>query len=714
MNGEALGDGIVASDLIRQNTFLYSKHILSNTFPCVIDGLKKVKRRIIYRQPPDETFGGMKLVSNTIAIHPYGDASIYDAACRMTDTFRNTFPLLHLIGKGGSYSGDTAASARYTEFKLTDFCRDVFISGTNFKTIPMEPTEDLTGMEIQYFIPKLPTALLISNESIGFGYSSRNVPMKFENVCDLVIDFLSCPNKVVWDYTKLAKLFSPCLPIKVHVCNEHELITAYSQGVFDAPVETEGLYVISSNNSVLFRTVSFGVSPSAIRSNLTAAIRDKNHWLMQMDASFDAFSEDKNYIDFRITIKRGGNIFDLIENIKGILRLRSSTHINSNFTFNDKLVPIDPPGVIKMWYKERYRSIFSAKKHRQQELQLVRMRLEAYLIICEHVDEVIGIIKTLSVNDIYKTLKKSFGLSTRQCEMILNANLQILMKTKRDELEDRLAKTVAELDAIVDSFKSIDSEMIGDIKALKKKYKTDSTFVSSESKYIGCLIIGELGIMQIDNTSAIVDTGKLFSGVNLRFLPYHSSVKMIKFGKQSNSFNRLPELPLTSNASGISVQYKTKSHLFIRGNGKSQCLPDTTMITANKSVVNHISDKPLVVTSAGRITKAPEDLFVGRKHASNVLYAFDLINGVDKYIVISVNAAHPNVVRLQEVDLKTRVLLSAAGETAVVAVVADGTNDVVVNLPEFHKYSIMHITDIQKNVRKGKLYDMNTRLLAKA
>lgn len=707
-----MSDEILASDIIKSNTGEYAKHILINLFPNVVDGLKKVRRRILYTQPHDDSFSGLQLISNTIRIHPFGDSSIYDAACNMTEDFRFTFPLLTLIGKGGSYGGDNAASARYTKFKLSDFCKDVFFNGVNFKTIPMESTEDLTGREIQYFIPRIPTALLISNESIGFGYSSRTVPLKFENICDITIDYVSCKDKLHWNYSKIAHKFVPCLPIQVGIKNEPEVIAAYTKGNFEYPIETEGKYVILSNNSVLFRTVGYGESPSAIRTNITKAIRDKNHWLAKMEASFDALSSDIHYVDFRITIKRGGNIFDLIEQIKGILRIRTSAHVINNFVFNEMLVPTNPPGIVQIWYKERYRSIFGSKKHKQQELQLVRMRLETYLIVCEHVDDVIAIIrkeKSKTVDDVYEDLKQRFGLSTRQCEVLVNSNLQILMRSKRSELEEKLAKVVADMEAINLSFKNIDDEICEEVKYLKKKYKTDTRFTSYESKFIGALIVGELGIKNVESVSEIVDTARLFSNHFLKFIPYYSGIKSIKFAKQLNEYKRVQALPLTSNMHEISIQYKQRQYLFIREDKRGFCVPNDTPISADRTITNYISDKPFVITADGNIEQSNGGT-LNKKRVNNVLYAFDTIGDITEYIVISVNAAHPNVVRFQLITLGNgKVMFSGAGETSVIGVVPLSSDDVIVNLPAFHKSNFLLITNIQSYVKKNKLADINIR-----
>ena len=162
------------------------------------------------------------------------------------------------------------------------------------------------------------------------------------------------------------------------------------------------------------------------------------------------------------------------------------------------------------------------------------------------------------------------------------------------------------------------------------------------------------------------------------------------------------------------VQYKTDKQLFTRINGKSQCIADSTIITAAYDVLNNVSSKPFVITSNGVIKPAPADLFDNRKHTSDILYAFDPTPNVSEYVVLSVNAAHPNVVRMQPVILgKTKVLFSGAGETVVIGMITKDVDEVLVNLPIFHKHNILHITNIDKYIAKGKVEDVNIRSLDK-
>lgn len=698
-------DQRVASEVIVKNTIAYAKQILSNTFPNVIDGFKKVQRRIIITQPTDRYFKGQELISNAIRIHPYSDMSIYDTGCRMAESFRYSFPPLYLDGNTGSYSGDNAAHARYTEFKLSDFCKDVFINDINFKTIPTELTEDLSDHEIQYLIPKIPTALLYYNESIGFGYSSLTVPLKFENICDIVIDYVSCEDKNCWDYHRLAKLFVPHLTIHVFLRNKYELIDSYKKGIFDTPIETEGHYQIVSNNTVLIRTISYGNSSKMVRDKITNMLRDKNSWYAKNECDFHALSESKDYADFQISVKRGISVFELIDRLRKLVFLRTSIHPINNYVMNDKMFNLTPPDIIKIWYKERYRSIFSAKKHRQQDLQSQFMRYSTYLIICEHVDEVITILRKDKPEDqVVEDLKQRFELSNRQCKILIESNFQLLMRAKKKELEERIRKIELELKTLNESFIHIDEEIVENIRLLKKKYKTDDTFSSRESNYIGCLLIENHGIIQINSEEEIPEFVRMFSST-IRYFEYTKNMKQMMFIRPNASYTCIQSVPYTTPSKGITPVLKN-IYLFVR-EGNRSIISDNLTIEPNRYIFNYVSKNGYFIKNTGEIFPITTAI-IEKKHHNNILYAFDAKDDAE-FVVISINESYPTIVRFQCVNVKDKVMLSNDGNTSIVAVVPKGTDSVVVNLPNFVKANLMLITDIEKRVASNKVNDISNR-----
>ena len=107
--------------------------IVSRAIP-EIDGFKPSHRKLLYTMYKMGLMNGPRVKSATIAgrtmaIHPHGDAGIYETMVRLT---RDYEALLHpfVDSKGAfgkQYSSNMKASApRYTEARLESFCAEIF------------------------------------------------------------------------------------------------------------------------------------------------------------------------------------------------------------------------------------------------------------------------------------------------------------------------------------------------------------------------------------------------------------------------------------------------------------------------------------------------------------------------------------------------------------------------------------------------------------
>ncbi len=680
---------ITASSIIDSNTLQYGNYVIKNLFPCPIDGFKRVRRRIIYTNSSEDKISGNKLISNTIAIHNYGDQSIYDTASKMCSPFRSINQILVLHGNNETYSGNRQASQRYVDFSLSTFGRDIFYTSINFKTLPMIVTEDMSGREIDYFIPKLPTALLYANESVGFGYSSYTAPLNYSNVCDLVIEYAKCKVKHTWNMFRLPQRYLPSFPIKCYIKNISTLLKAYKHGKFEEPIMTEGLYVLKSSNTLLIRTLGYGASTSTARKSLVKCLRDKKHWLVGMDANLKPSSDNAMYLDFYISIKRNSNIFELIDKLSSIVKLRHTIHPFNNYVLAGKIHKLHPPETLKIWYIERYRSILGAKKYKQQSLQDKLITIEVYITICDHVDEVIKIIqgrkKAHQLSDIYDTLKKRFNLSLRQCEILVNAKLIVLSKMKRKALELDELKCRTELTKLTDSFKSIDDEIVDEVTILKKKYSPDDTYVSRVDKYIGYISIRNMGILQIRSHADIATYSNMFKPK----VVYHTYDKCNSIVINTKKYLHVDELPYTAHSDMINVHVKSPYRVFVR-KGNSSTLSDRVSnvpdiihsVFGNKALVLH-SSKGLM--RMGNVT-------------DKILYVVD--NTADEYLMISSNTATDNHIRIQRIRMGDKLISSAAGSTKVLIIIPIDATDCTFNLIRNKKHSGIHIHNVPKLVSK--------------
>lgn len=99
----------------------YSKEVIQNrALPDGADGLKPVQRRILYAMyTGGNTYNkpyhkSAKTIGQVLALyHPHGDSSVYDAMCRLSQSWKIPTPLIDMQGNNGSIDGDSPAAMRY-------------------------------------------------------------------------------------------------------------------------------------------------------------------------------------------------------------------------------------------------------------------------------------------------------------------------------------------------------------------------------------------------------------------------------------------------------------------------------------------------------------------------------------------------------------------------------------------------------------------------
>ena len=139
-----------------EDSFLrYSMSVITDrALPDVRDGLKPVHRRIIYdmlnllklkyNKPYVKS---AKIVGDVMGnLHPHGDTSIYDAACRLSLDFIMRYPLIDGHGNFGSIDGDSAAAQRYTEMRPKEIL-NLMNNGINENAVKMKPNFSEEALE---------------------------------------------------------------------------------------------------------------------------------------------------------------------------------------------------------------------------------------------------------------------------------------------------------------------------------------------------------------------------------------------------------------------------------------------------------------------------------------------------------------------------------------------------------------------------------------
>lgn len=175
--------------LLMQHHYLkYASYvILDRAIPNVVDGLKPVQRRILYTlflMRDEKLHKVANMVGQTMALHPHGDAAIYEALVNMA----NKGYLLDKQGNFGNiFTGDPSAAARYIETRLSQLSRKAMFNPDLTETIP---SYDGRHQEPVVLPAKIPLLLMQGADGIAVGMSTHILPHNFVELLEAEIAHL--------------------------------------------------------------------------------------------------------------------------------------------------------------------------------------------------------------------------------------------------------------------------------------------------------------------------------------------------------------------------------------------------------------------------------------------------------------------------------------------------------------------------------------------
>lgn len=680
---------------IRENLSVFGSEVLSTKFPNAIDGLKDVQRRIVWNSRNYTELKGMNaFVGEVSNYHTGGDSSIVGATIRLAQRFMVGHPLIYVDGKSGEYYDPSAAAApRYLEVCISDFSNDVYFRNVDLDTIPMQIADTHKGIEPSYLIPVLPMGLILGNLTVGFGFKSYIPMIDITNVCDLVMLFADYFRKGgigIPDKGEIAKLIIPSFPIKNLIRNKEQLLAAYRQGDYEYPIAIEGWCELSGN-TITLRAVPYGSDFGTVTEGFRKLLKDKKCKYYDYIDSANNYSAD--VAEFSISVKRGKNPFEVLDYLRGILRFNNNWKPLYNYTRNGKVSTLPPHLLTLCWYQERRLSIASGLKYRLAELISRQMLLKAMLIVVEHVDEVIAIIRS-SENEaeaVRRLHQRWTELTLKQAQRLAQQRLSTLTKSSRADIENELDQIEIKIATTSDAFNKIDDIIYHDAEFIKKRYATTS-FTRYSTEFIGYVQFGEWGIINFfdyEDMYDILNTKGWPASVKKTVHFYdnrHSRKFIVKNGRLSEVTEMSKEVCCEN-----MICYPANSNELTLAIGKdgNTCIIERDVLDVSADyLLCPISKTFYAIHRNGTVTEEQYTSFSIRKSVSKGSRT-DLIYGVPNkvkdIVVFHMNTKDLNCIRADRIlsgnDLgKLRTVPS--GEMIILGIYNLKTKGLILNIPE--------------------------------
>lgn len=482
-------EGITASKCIFDNMGIYADYTIETKFPSVYDGLKKIARRIICVLHTLATKEGESLskeltvLGKVVKMHPHGDQSIAQAISTLAQPFTHIAPLVFSDCNIGNYVGDSPAAARYVDVAEADIAKSLFFQDVNTSMFKMIPCESELGVEPEYLIPRIPTALLVQSFAIAIGYKTETFPMCVSDLCKMTKEYIrlrsSGPNWME-KAKALAKYTLPDFATECFLRNSKQLLASYKKGNYDVPIVTDGLMKVTKD-VITFYTLPPGKSFKTVTyAEGEICALQKNSWESQNFMQMTDFTGKKKGVkdagimrgEFNCELRRGVNPFHTLATLKKKLQFTSNWKPDNHYVDRHGNMTVETPlSLMDRWYGIRYGAVMGDLKQKLNDMVDKQRRLLALIIVCDHTDEVYKIFKnSTDEKETIPKLTSRFGLSRYQAAYLAGLKFSQITSKGRDALNKELADTENEMKELHAQFHLVPEIMIKHVEDFEKKF----------------------------------------------------------------------------------------------------------------------------------------------------------------------------------------------------------------------------------------------------
>jgi DNA gyrase/topoisomerase IV subunit A len=683
---------VTASEIVESNMLKYAKYTSLSLLPHHIDGFKLIHRRILATLgSTEDKMKGSALTGRVMEMyHPHGDNSIYNAIMRLAQPFNQVYPLIQVYGNVGDYSGEAFAAARYVDITSSEFSRDVFFNRTNSKTLTYMPSETGSGVEPAYFIPAIPTALITGSYTIGVGVKSIIPYFELQNVCDLVEKFieLRCRNPFGYmeDMTSLVKYLIPDVPSHSLLRNRRELLQKYREGKYGSSILMDGIMDIHPD-SIGVRTLPYGkclkdLAVTLSKMTKTASFVSANfHDISDISSGFE-------YGNIKLALKRGVNPFDILDELKRLIRFTASQSYIWNLTDSDGMIlSLTPFEIVDRWYNERYRSILGDLKYTNNDLFKEYRRLMALIIVADHTDKVLEIFKKADNREAtIEPLCSTFNLTENQAKYLSSLQMHQITRQGKDDLLKNLETVKGKIKDLQHKFTDIDGIIVEDARFIKEKYKDRTRRRLRYPDFMGAFnVMG--GYIQFSSMEEMLELEKRWMRRDYSIVMYPKGANMLmsRIGSVINNDQMVVHpkefkaddiyayraIPKGTIHLGSGTVFRT-NEIFFQRNLKVQKVPVGNGFTA-------LDRKYFIVQ--GNPTQVPlRRLLNAEGVKSDWIYVSEACS--EQVVVVYINSGHVNELIFETVKDGDRLCYPAIGKNYIYGIYDPGDSVMLNILPE--------------------------------
>ena len=450
--------------------------IVARALPDVRDGLKPVHRRILYTMheaglAPNQPYRKSATTVGDVLgkYHPHGDASVYDAMVRLAQNFSLRYPLVDGQGNFGSVDGDPPAAYRYTEARMAKIATEM-LTDIDKDTVDYQPNFDERHPEPTVLPTRIPNLLANGSMGIAVGMATNIPSHNLRELIDAVVAIID--NKELSFDELLQIVKGPDFPTGGIIQGFSGIRSAYytGRGKITVRAKAEIEEMKGDRFRIVVTEIPYMVNKAELIKTIAEYVKDK-----KIEGISDLRDEsDRNGMSIVIELKRDANPQVVLNNLFRYTRLQDNFSVNM-LALKDGIPKTMTLREMLDCYIDHQRNITVRRlNYEKKKLQERAHILEGLKIACDHIDEVIKIIRSsANIPESKARLMERFDLDDLQATAIVQMQLGKLSGLEIEKLEGELGQIHGRIEEIT-VILADDTKVMGIVKeeqlAIRAKY----------------------------------------------------------------------------------------------------------------------------------------------------------------------------------------------------------------------------------------------------
>ena len=464
--------------------------IVSRALPDVRDGMKPVHRRVLYgmnelgvtsNKPYKKS---ARIVGEVMGkYHPHGDSSVYMTMVRMAQPWSLRYPLVDGQGNFGSVDGDSPAAMRYTEARMKKIAEEM-LADLEKDTVDMAPNFDESLKEPTVLPSKIPNLLVNGASGIAVGMATNMAPHNINDAVDAICAYIDNHDIDIEELIKIIK--APDFPTGGTIYGYNGVKESYRTGRGRIIVRAKTSIEVSptGREKIIVHEIPYQVNKLELILRIAELINEK-----KIEGISNVNDEsDRNGMRIVIDVKKDAISNVVLNTLLKHTALQTSFGVNNVVLVHGRPKLLNLKDLIRHFVEHRHEVVIRRTQFELRQAEKRAHILEGLIIACDHIDEVIRIIRgSKTPEEARNTLMERFSLTDVQASAIVDMRLRQLTGLDQDKLRaeyEEIEKLITHLQEILASvelrMEIVKSELIEMKQLYGDERRTDIVYASEE------------------------------------------------------------------------------------------------------------------------------------------------------------------------------------------------------------------------------------------